>query len=149
MRGRKISTDLKYTILALGGLHSVPEIAALTAVSRRQIHRIRKNWETTGCVEPDRARKRTGRPRFLTPDEEAVSSFFLYHRAAFDETWIQYVIACVERTPDIYLEDVQSQLVVDLGLMVSRKLIWKTLQRNGLTMKKVNDHQLSPIIKGE
>ena len=73
MRGRKISTDLKYTILALGGLHSVSEITALTAVSRRQIYRIRENWETTGYVEPDHARKKTGRPRFLTRDEEAVS----------------------------------------------------------------------------
>jgi len=43
MKGRKISTDLKYTILAMGGSHSVSEIAAITAVSRRQIHRIRKN----------------------------------------------------------------------------------------------------------
>jgi len=76
MRGRKVSTDLKYTILALGGRHSVSEIAALTAVSRRQIHRIRKNWETTGCVEPERVVKKTGRPRFLTRDEEAVSFFY-------------------------------------------------------------------------
>ena len=72
MRGRKISTDLKYTILALGGSHSVAEISALTAVSCRQIYRIRKNWETMGCVEHDCAGRKTGRPRFLTADEEAV-----------------------------------------------------------------------------
>jgi len=47
--------------------------------------------------------------------------------------------------PDIYLEDLQSQLVVDLGVMVSRKLIWETLRRNGFTMKKVNAHK-SPLI---
>ena len=73
MRGRKISTDLKYTIIALGDLHSVSEIAALTAMSRCQIHRVWKNWEMTGCVEPDHASKRTGRPRFLTRDEEVVN----------------------------------------------------------------------------
>lgn len=73
MRGRKISTDLKYTILALGGLHSVSKITALTAVSHRQIYRIRENWETMGYVEPDHARKKTGRPQFLMRDEEAVS----------------------------------------------------------------------------
>ena len=70
-----MSTDLKYTILALGGSHSVSEIEALTAVSRRQIYRIRRTWETTGCVEPERVGKKAGRPRFLTKDEELVSTF--------------------------------------------------------------------------
>lgn len=78
MRGRKISSDLKYTILALGASHSASEIAAFTAVSRRQIYRIRKNWETTGCVGPEHAGKKTGRPRFLTGDGEAVSFLSLY-----------------------------------------------------------------------
>jgi transposase len=77
MRGKKISTDLKRTIVALGSIHSVSEIEALTAVSRRQIYRIRKMWETTGYVEPAHVGRRTGRPRFLTPAEEAVS--FLFH----------------------------------------------------------------------
>jgi len=77
MRGKKFSTDLKYTVLALGNFHSVSEIEALTAVSRRQIYRIRSSWETTGYVEPEHVGKRTGRPRFLTADEEAASvSFF-------------------------------------------------------------------------
>ena len=74
MRGKKISTDLKHTILALGDFHSVSEIEALTAVSHRQIYRIRKSWETTGCVELEHPGKRTGRPCFLTTDEEAVCS---------------------------------------------------------------------------
>ena len=74
MRGKKVSTDLKYTILALGHYHTVPEIERLTAVSRRQIYRIRASWETNGCVEPVRAGPETrGRPRFLTADEAAVS----------------------------------------------------------------------------
>jgi len=68
-----VSTDLKYTIVALGGLHSISEIEALTTVSRRQICRIRKTWETTGCVEPECVGKKVGRPRFLTKDEELVS----------------------------------------------------------------------------
>jgi transposase len=73
MRGKKISTDLKYTILALGYFHSISEIEALTGVSRRQIYRIRNIWEMTGCVEPKSVGKR-GRPRFLTRDEEVVRS---------------------------------------------------------------------------
>ena len=73
MRGKAISTNLKYTVIALGGLHSVTEIERLTGVSRRQIFRIRKAWETTGSVEPESPPKRTGRPRFLTANEELVS----------------------------------------------------------------------------
>jgi len=77
MGGKKISTDLKYTILALGEFHTVPEIEALTTVSRRQICRIRKSWETDGCVEPEHVGKKVGRPRFLTADEEAASFPFI------------------------------------------------------------------------
>ena len=49
--------------------------------------------------------------------------------------------------PDIYLEDLQSQIVADLGVMVSRKLIWQTLRRNGLTMKKVKINQSVLFVK--
>ena len=72
MKGKRISTDLKYTILALSGLHSVSEIKALTGVSRRQIYHIQKTWETTGCVERKGPKRKTGRPQFLLPDEESV-----------------------------------------------------------------------------
>ena len=64
--------DLKHTILALGGFHTVSEIAALTAVSHRQIYRIWSCWEASGCVEPEHVGK-WGRPCFLMRDEEAVS----------------------------------------------------------------------------
>ena len=64
-----MSTDLKYTILALGGSHSVSEIEALTAVSHHQIYHIQRTWETIGCVEPESVGKKAGRPCFLTKDE--------------------------------------------------------------------------------
>lgn len=132
-----MSTDLKYTVLALGDFHSVSEIEALTGVSRRQIYRIRENWETTGYVEPEHAGRKTGRPRFLTKDEEMVSSLPCLQRVLTGVFEHQYVVECVQRTPDIYLEDLQLQIVADLGIKISRKLIWETLRRNGLTMKKV------------
>ena len=43
--------------------------------------------------------------------------------------------------PDVYLEDLQLQIVANLGVTVSQKLIWETLRHNGLTMKKVNECQ--------
>ena len=144
---RKISTDLRYTILVLGASHSVPEISALTTVSHCQIYRIRKNWEMTGSMEPEHTGKKTGRPRFLTRNEEVVCLPSNYWAVAIDEIQSQYVVACVERTPDIYLEDLQSQLVTNLGVMVSWKLIWETLHRNRLTMKKVGTCQ--PILVTE
>lgn len=73
MRGKKISTDLKTTIIALGSLHSVSEIEGLMAVSRCQIYCIQKTWQTMGSVEPEYAGRKTGRPRFLSQDEEVVS----------------------------------------------------------------------------
>lgn len=57
------------------------------------------------------------------------------------------MVGCVQRMPDIYLEDLQSQIVADLGVMVSRKLIWQTLRRNSLTMKKVKINQSVLFVK--
>jgi len=85
MKGKKISTDLKWTILAMGDLHPVSDIAALTAVSRRQIYRILEYWETTGCVEPEHV-GRPGRPRFLSQDEEVVGLCSISCGAAADVT---------------------------------------------------------------
>ena len=42
---------------------------------------------------------------------------------------------------NVYLEDLQLQIVANLGVIVSQKLIWETLRHNSLTMKKVNAHQ--------
>src|ERR1700679_2600754 len=39
----------------------------------------------------------------------------------------------------MYLEDLRSQMIADIGVAVSCKLIWQTLKRNGLTMKKVHN----------
>jgi hypothetical protein len=64
--------------MALGASNSVSEIAALTAVSRREIYCIRENWETMGSVEPERAVSKSGRPCFLTRDEEMVSLPSIY-----------------------------------------------------------------------
>jgi len=85
MRGKKVSTDLKYTILALGHYHTVSEIENLTAISRRQICRIRASWETSGCVEPEHTGGRRGRPRFLTTDQEAASFLLSLKNSAATE----------------------------------------------------------------
>ena len=139
MKGKKISTDLKRTILALGDLHTVPEIAALTAVSRRQIYRIRKDWEVTGSVEHECRGGTPGRPRFLSPNEETVSTRSISKGTIVDgQVHSQYVIECVRRTPNVYLEDLQSQIAADLGVKISRKLVWETLRRGGLTLKKAS-----------
>jgi hypothetical protein len=37
----------------------------------------------------------------------------------------QYVVECVRRTLDVYLEDLESQFAADLGVVVSRKLMTK------------------------
>ena len=51
---------------------------------------------------------------------------------------MQFLLALVERKPDIYLDEMQSQLQQQHGLVVGISTIWETLVELGLTRKKVS-----------
>lgn len=49
-----------------------------------------------------------------------------------------YTQGLVQHTPDIYLEELQEQLELRRGVVISLSTIWKALRRTGYTMKKVH-----------
>lgn len=52
---------------------------------------------------------------------------------------VQYLEACVERTPDIYLSELGDALFEGCGVRVALGTIHNALERQGLTRKKVKD----------
>jgi transposase len=48
------------------------------------------------------------------------------------------MLALIDHTPDIYLDEIQHELQEQHGVVVSLSTIWRTLKRLGITSKKVS-----------
>ena len=49
----------------------------------------------------------------------------------------QFLLALIERKPDIYLDEMQTKLQEQHGIIVGLSTIWEALTELGLTRKKV------------
>ena len=52
-----------------------------------------------------------------------------------DAHW-QYLHAALNKTPDLYLDELRLELEQMCGVSVSMSTIWRTLVKSGYTMKK-------------
>jgi transposase len=60
------------------------------------------------------------------------------------------MLSLIERSPDIFLDEIQDQLFEQHELEVSLSTIWRTLKRLGITSKKVHpyfDSHITPVPK--
>jgi len=94
------------------------EIAYHTGINVRTIRRVIGLWRKTGSV--NRKPLQAGRPRALTG----------YH--------ISYVEGLIERQPDIYLSEIQDQLLEAFNITASLSTISLSLKRRGYTRKKIS-----------
>jgi hypothetical protein len=54
--------------------------------------------------------------------------------------WFQHLLTVVTKKPDLYLDELRMELEAKCGVSVTPNTIWRTLQRGGFTMKKVQAH---------
>ncbi|KIJ10946.1 hypothetical protein PAXINDRAFT_85248, partial [Paxillus involutus ATCC 200175] len=47
------------------------------------------------------------------------------------------LLGTVQKTPDLYLDELQEMLAALCDVRISRSTIWRTLRRSRFTMKKV------------
>jgi hypothetical protein len=111
------------------------DIAHVTHSSHRTVNRALRLSRLTGSVvqRPLQA----GRPRLLTALDAAVSHAMVCHVALLTSL-SQYLDACVERTPDILLLELQHELREARGVDVSLVTIDRTLRQRGYSRKQVN-----------
>lgn len=112
-----ISDDRKRDIVLLHRTHSARQISGMLDVSERTVQRVIANVRQTGRVSRPAPIK--GRHRILTNN---------------DVTFLQ---SCVERTPDIYLRELQQELEAVCGAVASEATIERALKRRGYSRKKV------------
>jgi transposase len=118
MVGRRIPDEVKQMALSMS-LQGIPdsEVHECTGISVRSIKRLRSTHRRTGEVSPKPVVP--GRPRNLTSMQS------------------QFLCDCVERSPDMALAELQTELHEVCGVDASVSTIARTLQRQGFTMKTV------------
>ncbi|KAF8601489.1 hypothetical protein BDV93DRAFT_445627 [Ceratobasidium sp. AG-I] len=118
MPRRHISKEEKRLIVRMHARGaSVQHLHDLTGVSIRAIQRAVQTQRETGDVV--RTAPIIGRPRSLSGTDMA------------------FLEACIERQPDLYLEELRELLDTTLGVQVSLDTIRRSLLRRGWTRKKV------------
>ncbi|PPR02227.1 hypothetical protein CVT24_011455 [Panaeolus cyanescens] len=113
-----ISRETKENIVVLSAYMKTRQVAEMLQVSDRTVRRVKALAQRTGRVNAPALAQ--GRPRKLSSADAA------------------YLISLVERTPDLYLYELQALLQDALGVYVTENTISATLRRQGFTRKKVS-----------
>ncbi|KAH9012103.1 hypothetical protein EDB84DRAFT_1278781, partial [Lactarius hengduanensis] len=93
------------------------EISIDLDVPLRVVQRVKQTWNHIGRV--CRSREFMGRHPLLSPEQT------------------QFMLALIEHSPDIYLDEIQELLQELHGIKISVSSIWRTLKRLGMSAKKV------------
>jgi transposase len=110
------------------------EIAIDLDMPLRVVQRVKKTWREIGDVCRDR--KYIGRSPMMSPAETKVWVFPLFHHCPLIS--MKFMLALIDHTPDIYLDEIQEQLFLQHDLDVSLSTISRTMKRLGLSSKKVH-----------
>jgi transposase len=130
---RHIPRDRKELIVSLSARYSPSNIARICNVSPRTVYRTLELWLRTGNIV--NTPLVPGRPRTLNNLDIAVScQHWVKCTLTFDP---QYLEACIERTPDIYVSELKEELEEACGVGVSESTIKRTLRRRGFARKRV------------
>ena len=141
---RNISKDVKEIVVRMADQGVKPkQIRQYTTVAESTQRRIRRLHRLTGEV----AKKAIvcGRRRALTGLNVSVSGRLL----SLAIIWLtsQYLIGCIERRPDITLEELRTGLQASCGIDVSIATVSRTLRRWGFVRNKVHTVLFSQLVR--
>ncbi|RXW12687.1 hypothetical protein EST38_g13170 [Candolleomyces aberdarensis] len=114
---RHITKEVKQLVVVMSMYLRSRQIAEITGISRRTVNRVLGLYRTTGSVV--RVPLQPGRPRVL------------------NSLHVAYLESLIERTPDLYLSELQEQLEDAYGISVSEYTITTSLKRAGFSRKKM------------
>ncbi|KIM51639.1 hypothetical protein SCLCIDRAFT_1166606 [Scleroderma citrinum Foug A] len=121
-QGKKMSLDIQWAIVRMSGRLSYDEISMYLDVSTRSVRRMMLYFRDYGII-PD--------AQDSSAQEERQKN---RHLRGID---VEFLLNTIKKTPDVYLDELQTMIALECGKDVSRSTIWRTLRRCGLTMKKV------------
>ncbi|KAH9066998.1 hypothetical protein EDB83DRAFT_2223245 [Lactarius deliciosus] len=118
MTRRHIHKAVKEQLVVMSGHLKSSAIARVTQISQRTVNRVLKLKQETGSVV--RIPPTMGRPRLLNGLDVA------------------YLERLVERTPDIFISELQFELYEARGVHVSSWTVQQALKQRGFTRKCVS-----------
>jgi transposase len=133
---RHIPSSVKEQLVVMSGHMHPSHVARITGVNIRTVQRVTALALQTGSVV--RRPLQAGRPRELNALDANVGSNILYTSRCLAHNFDQFLEACIQRTPDIYIEELQQKLQDARHIHVSRLTIARTLKRCGFTRKQVS-----------
>jgi transposase len=135
-----IHAAVKEQLVIMSAFMRPREIGHVMGISKRTVNRVLSLSRRTGSVVQKPIQE--GRPRALNALDIAVSPLSVVLIVAL-HILCQYLEGCIERTPDIYLIELQEELLEARGIDVSTATIRNTLCRRGFTRKRVSIWSLS------
>ncbi|KAK7001075.1 hypothetical protein R3P38DRAFT_2415535, partial [Favolaschia claudopus] len=109
------------------------EIAIDLDMPVRVVQRVKQIWHEIGDVCRDRKDQERG--RLLSFDHCEACLLF---SAPIYTNPLQFLLALIDHTPDIYLDEIQEQLFIQHDLRVSMATISRTMKRLGLSSVKLS-----------
>ena len=133
---RHYHQDLKrrviYQVYTLGMKNTA--VAILLNMALHVVQHCLKTWREIGEVCRDRGG--LGRAPLMQRDAVRVSPWLLLLHLSPDGP--QLMLALIEHSPDIYLDEIQEELYTQHNIDVSLVTIWRTLRRLGMSSKCVS-----------
>ncbi|KAF9228894.1 hypothetical protein BS17DRAFT_690481 [Gyrodon lividus] len=118
---RHIPQAAKEQIIVMSTHMKASRIAEVTGISARTVRRTLNLWWKTGGVTAQQSLNKPGRPQKLNSLDI-------------------FLEGCIERTPDIYLIELQQELKEACGMIVDETNISHTLCQRGFLRKQVIKH---------
>lgn len=112
------------------------QVADLLDVDPRTVRRVTKLEAETGSVVREPVVRG---PRWMLNGIDCAvrQSYFIYTDMCTLSSHKKYLESLLERTPDLYLRELQRDLMTNRGVHVSLGTISRTLKRRGFTRKKL------------
>jgi len=137
------SQDLKHRVIYQA--HTLGKTSTAIALDLdmplRVVQRVKRTWFEIG--EVCRKGFAVGRRPLMSPAHTKVSTIVLPCVQSIFSSTLQFMLALIEHSPDIYLDEIQESLLEQHDINVSLPSISRTLKRLGMSSKKVSSEKPS------
>ena len=141
-KGKAIAEAVRWIIIRLSTTMTEEEISMYTDIGVRSIQRILAHFRQNGGIDTPKLRGPRLHKSITDYDIEVQYHLLLMAFSNLRDVHIQYMHNMLERTPDLYLDEMRLEMQEVCGILLSLPTIWRTLVRSGYTMKKAQSHLL-------
>ena len=143
--GSKLSPEIHWIVIRLSARLTQEDILTYTGISIAAVHNILnyfKKYQTIRAGKDGEEKERKKLQGQLRDVDVQVHHILFFYSML---TEYQYLLDRVERSPDLYLDELQELLARDCGATASLATVWRKLRLAGLTKKKVCNFRQSRL----